>query len=127
MSYESPTKKIEQEEIMRHYVSESRRLPRIPGSRGPLQEIFTETIERRYNEELPIHDFYRTSQSSLQPTSSILNNEAERRFALPLFVDMDQISTAFPRDQRSIVFPRDQVFTMFSRDEISVDTAYNTR
>ncbi|VDO29147.1 unnamed protein product [Onchocerca flexuosa] len=80
MSYESPTKKIEQEEISRHYVSESRRLPRIAGSRGPLQEILTETIERRYNEELPIHDFCRISQSSLQPTSSTFNNEAERRY-----------------------------------------------
>uniref|UniRef100_A0A0R3RL87 Uncharacterized protein n=1 Tax=Elaeophora elaphi TaxID=1147741 RepID=A0A0R3RL87_9BILA len=81
MDYESPTKKIEQEEIIEHYVTESRRLP--PGtstSHVPLQEILTETIERRYNEELPIHDFYRTSQTSLQPTSSALNNEAERRF-----------------------------------------------
>uniref|UniRef100_A0A915PKP9 BRICHOS domain-containing protein n=1 Tax=Setaria digitata TaxID=48799 RepID=A0A915PKP9_9BILA len=71
--------KIEEEEIIEHYVSESRRLCGVDGTRGPVQEILTETIERRYNEELPSHDFYRTSQSSLQATSS-LNNEAERRY-----------------------------------------------
>ncbi|CAG9535182.1 unnamed protein product [Cercopithifilaria johnstoni] len=80
MDYESPAKKIEQEEIIEHYVTESRRLSGISSSRAPLQEILTETIEQRYSEELPIHDFYRTSQNSLQPTSSALYNEAERRF-----------------------------------------------
>ncbi|KAL4003046.1 BRICHOS domain family protein [Acanthocheilonema viteae] len=80
MDYESPTKEIEQEEIIEHYVTKSRRLPGTSGSRVPLQEILTETIGRRHNGELPIHDFYRISQNSLQPTSSVLNNEAERRF-----------------------------------------------
>lgn len=78
MDYESPTKKIEQEEIIEHYVTESRRLPGVSGSHVPVQEILTETIDRRYNEGLPIYDFYHASQNSLQPTSSALT-EAERR------------------------------------------------
>ncbi|VDO23546.1 unnamed protein product [Brugia timori] len=82
MDYESLAKKIEQEEIIEHYVTESRRTTgaSTSDSRIPLQEILTETVEQRYNEELPIHDFYRTSRNFLQAPSSALNTEAERRF-----------------------------------------------
>lgn len=93
MDYESQAKKIEQEEIIEHYVTESRRLPGTSSSRVPLQEILTETIERRYNEELPIHDFYRTSQSPLQPTSSALSNDAERRLLYRFSLDGISLDT----------------------------------
>lgn len=79
MDYGSQAKKIELEEIIEHYVTESRRVSGGEGPRRPLKEIVTETVERRYNEELPYHDFQRTSQNSLQATSSAFDNDAERR------------------------------------------------
>ncbi|KAM3723424.1 BRICHOS domain-containing protein [Dirofilaria immitis] len=80
MNYDSTTKKTEHEEIIQHYISESRRLPSTSSLRVPLQGIPTETIKRRFNNELPIRDFYHTSPNSLQATSSSLNNEMERRY-----------------------------------------------
>ncbi|VDK73157.1 unnamed protein product [Litomosoides sigmodontis] len=80
MDYESPAKKVEQQEIIEHYITESRRTPGTSGARVPLQEILKETVERRYSEELPVRDRYRISQNSMQQTSSTSNSEAERRF-----------------------------------------------
>ncbi|VDN03908.1 unnamed protein product [Thelazia callipaeda] len=80
MDYDLPRRKYEQEEIIEHYVSESRCLSGIGGSHGPLKEILKETIERRYNEEIPaFQDFSHTSQNSLPRVSSAFHSDDEQR------------------------------------------------
>lgn len=90
MDYPFSAKKIEQEEIIEHYVTESRRLPGTSGLRIPLQEILSEKLERRCSEKIPINDFRNTFKDSMQAVSSALQNEAERRF-VPLSSSIDEM------------------------------------
>lgn len=82
MDYGSEKKKVE-EEIIEHYVTESRRtLPSSSGSRGgSLKEILSETTERIISEEIPVHQYKTITEKARRTYPSPVRNGIDRRFA----------------------------------------------
>ncbi|VDM42681.1 unnamed protein product [Toxocara canis] len=81
MDYGPPTRTIEEQEIIEHYVTESRRTVPYSSREGLDRELITETTERRYEERIPYPGYRRTSESFLQQSSSAgAESEAERRY-----------------------------------------------
>ncbi|VDK52910.1 unnamed protein product [Anisakis simplex] len=93
MDYGPQTRTIEEQEIIEHYITESRRTVPFTSTDSALdRELITETTERRFEERLPYPPYPRASENLLQQqqqqqqqqqTSSfggIAGSDSDRRF-----------------------------------------------